>query len=674
MKGTRARRAISRSASAVSIAWASLSITHGPAMSTSAPPPMLTPPTSTVERITRLPYHGRRGRMPVRDLVTMARVDESGEQRVRLQRLRLELGMELHRDVIRVRRQLDDFNELSVERAADDLEPFFGQRLFVQAIELVAMAMALVDDVAAIQRVRLRSRFQLARIGPEPHGATEVIDAEQVAQLVNDVRLGVRRALGRIRIGKAADVPRVFHGGPLEAVADPEVQNPALPGDFRGAHHAAGAAITEAAGHEDAVRAIEQLLPARLFERLGFDPADVHLQPMLEPAVIERFVQALVRILVADVLADDVDGHFVHRVLDPVDEIEPRVHASLGRREVQTFQDDPVESFLGENGRHLVDARDILGRDHRFFVDVAEERDLAFDVGVEMPIGPAEQDVRLDADGAQVADAVLRGLRFQLAGRADEWHQREMNVKRVLAADVLSQLTNRFDEWQALDVAHGAADFDEDDVDVLRDRLDRVLDLVRNVRNHLHSTSEVVTPALFLDDLQVNLASRPVVVPCRHLVGEPLVVAQIEVRFGAVVGDVDLAMLVRAHRARVHIDVRVELLERDLVAVAFEQRADRSPRQPFAKGGDDAAGDQDIFDGPRVGLLHSGVSQVVMTCAMSARTRSRSSRVSTPIVAWVVLTALMRMPCSSARSCSSASARSIAVCGSAASRRSVSRR
>ena len=54
-------------------------------------------------------------------LCAMARLDEAGEQRVRLERLRLELGMELHGDVPRMRRQLDDLDELAVVRPADDL-------------------------------------------------------------------------------------------------------------------------------------------------------------------------------------------------------------------------------------------------------------------------------------------------------------------------------------------------------------------------------------------------------------------------------------------------------------------------------------------------------------------------------------------------------------------------
>ena len=74
---------------------------------------------------------------------------------------------------------------------------------------------------------------------------------------------------------QAADVPRVLDRRPLEAVADAEVGDAALARDFGSAHHAARAAVAEAAGHQDAVGAVEQLLAARLFERLRLDPPDV---------------------------------------------------------------------------------------------------------------------------------------------------------------------------------------------------------------------------------------------------------------------------------------------------------------------------------------------------------------------------------------------------------------
>ena len=119
---------------------------------------------------------------------------------------------------------------------------------------------------------------------------------------------------------------------------------------------------------------------------------------------------------------------------------------------------------------------------------------------IEEAIGPAEQDVGLNADRSQVADAVLRRLGLQLAGGADERHQREVHVQRVVAADVLPELADRFEERQALDVADRAADLDEHDVDVRRHGADRVLDLVGDVRNDLDGAAEIVAAALLLDD------------------------------------------------------------------------------------------------------------------------------------------------------------------------------
>jgi hypothetical protein len=322
------------------------------------------------------------------------------------------------------------------------------------------------------------------------------------------------------------------------------------------------------------VRAVEQLLAAGLFQGFGLDPPDVHAQPVLEAAVIQRLVQALVRILVTDVLADDVDRDFVRGVPDAIDEIHPGAHARLGLRKVQALQHDAVESLGGEHQRHLVDARHVFRGDDGLFVDVAEEGDLPLDLLIEESVRAAQQDVGLNTDRPQVADAVLRRLRLQFSGGADEGDQGEVDVQRVLAPDVLPQLADGFDERQTFDVADGSPDLHEDDVDVVRDRANAVLDFVGDVRDDLDRPAEVIAAALLLDDRQVDLSGRPVVVARGGLVGEALVVAEVEVGLGAVVGDVHLAVLVRAHRPRIDVDVRVELLQRDLVAVPLEQRPD----------------------------------------------------------------------------------------------------
>src|SRR5690348_9835120 len=199
-------------------------------MRTSGPAPMLVPPIVT--GITRLPYHGRRRLRTRRHLVLMARFDESREQRMRLQGLGLELRMKLDRDVPGMRGQLDDLDELSIERPADDVEAIFSECSFEQAVEFVPMAVAFVDDFALVERVRLRTGLQLTRIRAEPHRSTELVDAEQIAQFVDDVAGRIGRAFGRVRIRKSTNVPRVFHGCPLEAVADAEVRNTPLAGNL----------------------------------------------------------------------------------------------------------------------------------------------------------------------------------------------------------------------------------------------------------------------------------------------------------------------------------------------------------------------------------------------------------------------------------------------------------
>ena len=375
----------------------------------------------------------------------------------------------------------------------------------------------------------------------------------------------------------------------------PKKGMPCVPRVLGRLHHAARAARPESAGHEDADRAVEQARAAFLFERFRLDPLDVDAHAIREAAVIERLVQRLVGILVARVLADDVNGDLVLGILDPMNELLPRLHVRFVRRQVQVLEDDRVEALVAQRQRHFVDRRDVARRDHRFLVDVAEQRDLLLDVARQDAIGAAQQDVGLDTDRAQVAHAVLRRLGLQLAGGADVRHQRQVHVDRVLAADVLAELANRFEERQALDVADRAADFDEHDVGIAARLADAVLDLVGDVRNHLHGAAEIIAAALLLDHRHVDLAGRPVAVPRRGHAREPLVVAQVEVRLGAVVGDVDLAVLIRAHRARIDVDVRIELLQADLVAVAFEQGADRRGGQALAERRHHAAGHEDVF-------------------------------------------------------------------------------
>ena len=91
----------------------------------------------------------------------VGRAHERLEQRMRLERLRLELGMELASDEVRMIGNFDHLDVSSVRRRAGNPQAGRGQRVFVFAIEFVAMAMALADFGLAVnlvgQSVRARS-------------------------------------------------------------------------------------------------------------------------------------------------------------------------------------------------------------------------------------------------------------------------------------------------------------------------------------------------------------------------------------------------------------------------------------------------------------------------------------------------------------------------------------
>src|SRR5690606_32683068 len=147
-------------------------------------------------------------------------------------------------------------------------------------------------------------------------------------------------------------------------------------------------------------------------------------------------------------------------------------------------------------------------------------------------------------------------------------------------ADVDLHLADGLQEGQALDVADGAPDLDNGHVGfvVFGDPADTGLDLVGDVGDDLDGAPQVVAPALLLDDGPVDLAGGDVAALFQVLVDETLVVAHIQVAFGPVIGDEDLAVLEGAHGAGVHVYVGIEFLHGDLEAPALEETAQGSGR------------------------------------------------------------------------------------------------
>ncbi len=253
---------------------------------------------------------------------------------------------------------------------------------------------------------------------------------------------------------------------------------------------------------------------------------------------------------------------------------------------------------------NVVDGRRVDGRHDGLLVDVAHEADLALEALADRPVRAAHQRVGLDADRAQCLHRVLGGLGLELARGPDVRDQRHVQEEAVVTADLGAHLPRGLQERQRLDVADGPAHLGDDEVDVgAAEREHPLLDLVGDVRDHLDGVAEVLAAPLLGDDRAVDLTGRHVVATGEVLVQEALVVTDVEVGLGAVVGDEDLAVLERVHRAGIDVEVRVELLHRDAQTARLEQPAQRAGGQPLAERGGDSTGDEQVAG--TAGLAHA---------------------------------------------------------------------
>jgi hypothetical protein len=240
----------------------------------------------------------------------------------------------------------------------------------------------------------------------------------------------------------------------------------------------------------------------------------------------QRLGQRLVSVEQVRVLPDDGDRHLALGRLDAVHDALPAAHVGLAvDRQPEMPQHLAVQPLGVVVDRHLVDGLRVERGDHALRPDVAEQRDLAPLVLGDRPVAAAQQHLRLDADREQLLHAVLGGLGLQLARGGDEGHQRQVHEQAALRPHLVGELADRLQERQALDVAHGAADLDDDEVVAVGLRLDHLLDLVGDVRNDLHGAAEVVAPPFRGDHVGIDPPRGPIVGARRVDAGEPLVVA-----------------------------------------------------------------------------------------------------------------------------------------------------
>ena len=320
-----------------------------------------------------------------------------------------------------------------------------------------------------------------------------------------------------------------------------------------------------------------------------------------DAGVDQGFIQRLVGVSVVDILPDHRDrDRAVLRLHIAVNDVLPLAEISFLRLDAELLADDIVEVLLMQNQRHFVNRLRVVHRDHVIHRDIGEEGNLRALVFRNRAVRAAEEHVRIHALFTQLLHRVLGRLRLQFAGARDVGAEREMHEAGVIAADAEGELTDRFNERQALDIAHRAADFDHRHIGVAVKRItdaaeDELLDLVRDMRNHLHGLAEVLAVAFLVEHGLVDLAGREVI-RLMHLRGdEALVVAEVKVGFRAVFRHKNFAVLERGHRTRIHVDVRIKLDHRHLESTGFQDGSEGSRSDSLAERRNNTASHKNEF-------------------------------------------------------------------------------
>ena len=187
----------------------------------------------------------------------------------------------------------------------------------------------------------------------------------------------------------------------------------------------------------------------------------------------------------------------------------------------------------------------------------------------------------------------------------------------------LLELARGLDERLTFDIAYRAADLGDDDVGarLVGNAAQTLLDGVRDMGDDLNRAAEEIAATFPGDQALIDGTLGEIGVAGQALVDEALVMPEIEIRLLAVVGDEHLAMLERAHRARIDIQVGIHLLHGHAIPARLEKVAERCGRDAFAERRDDAAGHEDV-------LCHGSLPiPSGLSCRrMCRRFRDRSSR------------------------------------------------
>ena len=203
----------------------------------------------------------------------------------------------------------------------------------------------------------------------------------------------------------------------------------------------------------------------------------------------------------------------------------------------------------------------------------------------------------MDPHPLQFLDGVLRWFGFMFTAAMKIRHQCDMDEQAVSPSLLQADLPDRLQKRLAFDISGSAADFRYDHISVglFPDGIDKALDLVGDVRDHLNRFTQVFPAAFFVQDIPVYLPGGQVGILIQILVDKALIMTKIKIGLRSIFRYINFPMLIGTHRPGIYIDVRIQLLRSDLQPSGFQEPSQRCGSDAFSKTGYDTACNEDEF-------------------------------------------------------------------------------
>ena len=326
----------------------------------------------------------------------------------------------------------------------------------------------------------------------------------------------VRIKLGGVGAAQTADVAGEFNHSHLHTQTDTEIRDLFNAGIFDGTDHAFGTALAEAARNKNGVNVTQNLVSAFLFDLAGVHKERLHTGVGMDTGMAECLIERLVAVGVINILAHHGDRDFTFGVLDAVNDVFPGGQICGFGFKTELLADDVVKTLSMQHQRHFIDRLGISHADHAVHRHIGEKRNLGALPFRDHVFCTAQQQIGVNALFTQLLHGVLRRFCLQLTRGGDPRAEGQMNKAGVVTADAERHLTDSFNEGKRFNVTDRTADFHHSHIRLSikggsGTALNKFLNFVGDVRNHLHGLAEVLTAAFLVQHAFINLTRREVV-------------------------------------------------------------------------------------------------------------------------------------------------------------------